>query len=76
MTFNKHLPSRVTIAGYRALISYEGQPQTCYGCGETDHMYQVCPKRRGVKPLVTAPTDPIWAQVTPPPPRSLTPLNT
>jgi hypothetical protein len=44
MTLNKYLPSHSTISGYRALVSYEGQPQTCYGCGETDYIYQVCPK--------------------------------
>jgi hypothetical protein len=46
MSLNKHLPSDMNIAGFRALITYEGQPQTCYGCGQTDHMYQMCPKRR------------------------------
>jgi hypothetical protein len=46
MTLTKHLPSHLNIAGFRALITYEGQPQTCYGCGQTDHMYQMCPKRR------------------------------
>jgi hypothetical protein len=28
------------------LLSYEPQPQTCYGCGANAHMYQNCPKRR------------------------------
>jgi hypothetical protein len=66
MTLNKHLPSHVTIAGFRALISCEGQPQTYYGCGETDHMFQACPKRRGVKPLVIAATGPSWTQLSAP----------
>jgi hypothetical protein len=44
MTIQKHLPSHVNVVGYRALIPYEGQLQTCYGCSATDHMYQVCPK--------------------------------
>jgi hypothetical protein len=64
MTLNKHLPSHVTIAGYRALVSYEGQPETCYGRGETDHMYQVCPKRRSVTPRRTDAAGHTWAQLT------------
>jgi hypothetical protein len=48
MPIQKHLPSHINIAGCRALISYEGQPQTCYGCGATDHIYQVCPKRQKI----------------------------
>jgi hypothetical protein len=30
----KHFPSHMIIAGTRVLISYEGQPTTCYGCNE------------------------------------------
>jgi hypothetical protein len=48
MTLNKHLPSHIAIAGYRTLISYYGQPQTFYGCGDTDHIYQTCSKRGSV----------------------------
>jgi hypothetical protein len=33
--------------GHRALLSYEGQPQTCYGCGATGHIYPGCPMRKG-----------------------------
>jgi len=42
----RHAPSHLTVAGHRALLSYEGQPATCYGCGEAGHMYQVCPARQ------------------------------
>jgi hypothetical protein len=63
VTLNKHLSSNINIAGHTALTPYKGQPQTCYGCGETDHMYQVCPKRRGVKPLMTASIGPTGAQL-------------
>ena len=28
------------------MTSYEGQPSTCYRCGDTGHMYQGCPKRK------------------------------
>jgi len=34
ITLTKHIPSHVMIAGPRVLVSYEGQPTTCYGCGE------------------------------------------
>jgi hypothetical protein len=29
----KHIPSHLTVAGYRVLLSYEGQPATCYRWG-------------------------------------------
>jgi len=60
----KHIPSHITIAGYRVLKSYEGQPQTCFGCGDTGHIYQVCPKRRGTKTLSPTPTCKTWAHIT------------
>jgi ribosomal protein L19E len=42
----KHIPSHLNVAKNRVLLSYEGQPSTCYVCGETGHMLQTCPKRR------------------------------
>jgi len=33
-----HIPSHITIAGYRVLTSFEGQPQNCYGCVDTNHI--------------------------------------
>jgi hypothetical protein len=48
-----NISQKCIVTEYRSLASYEGLPQTCYGCCEIDHMYQVCPKRRSVKPLVT-----------------------
>jgi len=35
MTLAKHIPSNITIAGHRVLVSYERQPMTCYRCHET-----------------------------------------
>ena len=42
----KHVPSHLTVAGYRVLLSYEGQPATCYGCGAIGHLYHDCPIRQ------------------------------
>jgi hypothetical protein len=63
MTLNKHIPSHITVAGYRALSSYDGQPQTCYGCGDTEHMYNVCPKRRLPKTTQPAPFEHTWTNI-------------
>ena len=46
MTLAKHIPSNITIAGHRALVSYEGQPMTCYRCQETGHFHYACPMRQ------------------------------
>jgi hypothetical protein len=48
MKLTKHLLSHMTTAENRILTSYDGQPVTCYGCGDAGHMIQVCPKRQGV----------------------------
>jgi hypothetical protein len=42
----QHIPSHITAVGYRVLISYEGQPTTCYGCNEIVYLYQVYPHHR------------------------------
>ena len=46
MSLVKHIPSHVVVAGYRTLISYEGQPTTCYRCNESGHLQTACPHRR------------------------------
>ena len=46
MDLKKHIPSNMSIVGNRVLISYEGQPVTCYGCNEPGHQYHECPNRR------------------------------
>jgi len=59
----KHIPSHMTMAGDRVLISYEGQPTTCYGCGETGHFNQYCPKRRRVGVAMTKELTAPWADI-------------
>ena len=44
MKLAKHLPCQMNISGHRALPSSDGQPVTCYGCGDSGHMNQACPK--------------------------------
>jgi hypothetical protein len=63
MKLTKHIQSHATMAGHRALISYEGQSQTCYGCGDTYHMYHACPKRCGVQKRTEIPITNTWAQI-------------
>jgi hypothetical protein len=45
MVLHRHIPSHLTVAGQRILLSYEGQTAICYGCGEEGRMYQGCPAR-------------------------------
>jgi len=37
----------MNIVGHRALPSYDGQPVTCYRCGDSGHINQAYPKWRG-----------------------------
>jgi hypothetical protein len=63
MILKKHIPSHMMIAGHRALISYEGQPATCYHCGDTGHMYLGCPKRRTKDSVGARVTRRTWADI-------------
>jgi len=56
VTLTKHVASQVTVDGHRALLSHEGQPATCYGCGDIGHLYPTCPKRRGLWAVPSRPT--------------------
>jgi hypothetical protein len=62
-TLKQHIPSNITISGYTALTSYDGQPQTCYGCGETDHLFPICPKCKGVTMRPMGTSNHTWAQL-------------
>ena len=48
MKLKQHLPSHMSIAGNDAIISYDGQPPTCYRCNEKGHQQLECP---GIKRL-------------------------
>jgi hypothetical protein len=60
---SQHIASHILIAGYRTLIPYEGQPSTCYGCNETGHVYQECPRRRRTRVGTTTNNTTSWAKV-------------
>ena len=59
----KHIPSHVNIAGHRTLVSYEGQPATCYRCGEEGHNHQQCPYKHQDKKSEKRNPEPSWAQI-------------
>jgi hypothetical protein len=40
-----HIPSHLIVEGHRSLVSYDGQPTTCYGCNA--HVY-LMPKKEKV----------------------------
>ena len=42
----QHLLSNLITAGHDTLISYDGQPPTCYRCNAVGHQQQECPRRR------------------------------
>jgi hypothetical protein len=59
----QYVPSHLVIAGQRVLISYDGQPITCYGCGDTGHLYPTCPRRQRRAPLPSPTTTVTYATV-------------
>jgi hypothetical protein len=64
ITQAEHIPSHISVAGHRALVTYEVQPMTYYGCNDTGHLYKACPMRRRLQEmaLISAPT--AWADIT------------
>jgi hypothetical protein len=63
MNFIQHIPSHLIVARQRTLISYEGQPTTCFGCNEIGHQYQVCPHRRRTGAVDARAARKSWAEV-------------
>src|SRR5215510_11768318 len=51
------------IAGHRVLISYDGQPLTCYNCNEQGHQYIECPYRRSPTPSNTSMHTASWSHM-------------
>jgi hypothetical protein len=63
MQFNSHVTSHLMIAGHRALISYDGQPSTCYNCNEQGHMYGDCPYRQQHATMRTPTRANTWSHI-------------
>jgi hypothetical protein len=59
-----HIPSVLNMDGNRVLITYDGQPLRCYGCGEIGHQYQACPHRRRPRQLTVPTPTTSWAALT------------
>jgi hypothetical protein len=64
LQLKQHIPSHKLIVGQRVLITYEGQPTTCYGCNEAGHQYGACPHRKtATPPPQQSSQNDSWAQV-------------
>lgn len=59
----QHLPSHISIVGNDALISYDGQPQTCYRCNEAGHQRQDCPRGKRRPPPISMHPSHTWADI-------------
>jgi len=63
MKLKQGLPSHIFIAGNDALISYDGQPPTCYRRNETGHQQIECPRRKPLDPTVIDRLHSTWAGI-------------
>jgi hypothetical protein len=64
MKLTKYLPSQMVIAGDKVIVTYEGQTASCYACGGTGHMQQMCPQRRKVEHPSSLSSEVSWAKIT------------
>jgi hypothetical protein len=58
-----HIPSRLVISGHTVDVSYTGQPQTCFSCHQTGHIFQQCPHRRSGSPKEGDTPTSTWANI-------------
>ena len=63
MTLVKRTPSHVAVAGYRTLISYEGQPTNFHSCNEPGHLQTAFPHRRREREESRPANAATWAEV-------------
>jgi hypothetical protein len=63
MPLTQHIPSHLVIAEQRVLVSYDGQPTRCYGCGDTGHIYPTCPRRQRKATLSPSTTPVTYATI-------------
>jgi hypothetical protein len=55
--------AHITVARHRALVLYEAQPMTCYGCNGTEQLVQACPRRQGPRVTASKSTPLSWADM-------------
>jgi len=65
MKLKQHVPSYIFIADKDALISYDGQPPTCYRCNEMGHQQIECPHRKRLDLPVIDRLHLTWADIVP-----------
>ena len=63
VTLTTHIPSHIYINGYRALVSCDTQPLTCYTRNETGHMYTDCPKKKSDTATYNGNNTATWAGI-------------
>jgi len=56
----KHIPSHITVADHRVLVSCDRQTMTCY---ETVHLYQACLRQRRLQEKAPIFTPTSWADI-------------
>ena len=63
MRLKKHLPSHLNIPGNDALITYDGQRQTCYRCNEISHQSQECPRGKRFAAYIHMQSNQTWTDI-------------